>query len=812
MTDKPAKCGRIRLETAWAICVGLGLALTGVHCGGGMTAPVLLSLAVSPVSPNLVVGTTQQFTATGSYTAGSTRDLTSSVIWTSSDPKVVTVSASGLAAVKVAGSVTITAIFGLVSGSTQQLTAALKLESISVSPASVSIPLGLSQQFTATGAYSDQSKRDITRSATWSSSNLAVATITSSGLATSAGTGTATITAKAASVSGSSDTGDDVASTPAVLTVNAAVSVSVTPATASLTVGQTEQFTAAVANASNSKVTWSVDGVPGGNATVGTISSSGLYQTPAGPGAHAIQATSQTDPTKNAQANITISYAGMLTYHNDIGRTGQDLNETILTPSNVNSTQFGKLIAYPVDGAIYAQPLYVQSVTIPNQGVHNVVYVVTQHDSVYAFDADGKASSALWQVSFINPAGGITPVPPPPPDDAYPGGEIGVASTPVIDPATGTLYVVAYTLENGQHVYRLHALDVASGTEKFGGPVLIQALVPGTGAATNGQGQVPFDPTWHLQRSALLLLNGTVYVTFASHGDLDPYHGWLIGFDAHTLTQVSVFNATPNGTRGGIWQSGAGPAADTSGNIYLMTGNGTFDASSGGLDYGDTVLKLSADDLSVVGYFTPFDQANMAAIDQDLGSGGPLVLPDQTGPSPHLLVGAGKKSTIYLIDRDDLGGFNAQDDSQIVQSIPNAAKSGFLSSAAFWQNYLYFVGVNDPLKQYRVSQGYLSVPPTAMSSATFSWFGSTPSISANGSTNGIAWVVTIGSGSSKSGGPAALYAFDATDVSHELYNSEQVPARDQAGNTVKFSVPTIMNGKVYVGTTSELDIFGLLGK
>src|ERR1700674_2068670 len=332
----------------------------------------------------------------------------------------------------------------------------------------------------------------------------------------------------------------------------------------------------------------------------------------------------------------------VLTHRNDNMRTGQNTSESVLTPSSVNSTAFGKLLSLPTDGYVYAQPLYKSNVLIPAKGLRNVLFVATEHDSVYAFDANGVTTTPLWHVSFINPSVGITTVPS---DDVFINDivpEIGITGTPVIDPQGGTLYVVAKTKENGTYVQRLHALDITTGAEKFGGPAVIQASVPGTGNGSSG-GTLPFDPLIENQRAGLLLVNGVVYIAFASHGDIGTYHGWVFGYNAATLQQVAVFNDTPNRLQGGIWQGGNGPAADSSGNVFVISGNGTFDADEEGVDFGDSFLKLNAGGLALVDFFTPFNQASLNANDVDLGSSGPLLLPDQTGTAhPHLVLGAGK--------------------------------------------------------------------------------------------------------------------------------------------------------------------------
>ena len=354
----------------------------------------------------------------------------------------------------------------------------------------------------------------------------------------------------------------------------------------------------------------------------------------------------------------------VLTYHNDVARTGRNTNETVLTLANVNTNNFGLLWTYPVDGYVYAQPLILTNVTVPGKGVHNVVYIATEHNSVYAFDADNNAGSnaaPLWQVSFINPAAGITSVSNSDAGCADLVPEIGITSTPVIDPVSGTIYVEANTKEVVTNVtnfvQRLHALDVTTGAEKFGGPVLVQASVPGTG---DGSTQVVFNALTSFNRTGLLLNNGVVYFGCGSHCDNPVFHGWLFGFNSQTLATSSIFLTTPNGSEAGIWAAGGGPAADTNGNIFTSTGNGTFSPTNG--NYGDSFLRLStSNSLAVADYFTPYNQVGLDESNKDIGSGGVVVLPDEVGSvaHPHLLVGAGKQGTIYLVDRDNMGHFNA---------------------------------------------------------------------------------------------------------------------------------------------------------
>jgi hypothetical protein len=501
-------------------------------------------------------------------------------------------------------------------------------------------------------------------------------------------------------------------------------------------------------------------------------------------------------------------FQGVLTYHNDGARTGQNLSETVLTPSNVNSSTFGKLFSYAVDGYIYAQPLYVPKVTFPHKGgVHNVVYVATEHDSVYAFDADRTTASPLWHASFINSRKGIGTVPWSlvGSDDIKP--EIGITGTPVIDPSTGTLYVVAKTINRAGVVQqRLHALNITTGKEKFGR--LITASVHGTGDAANKHAMITFDPLIQNQRSALLLANGIIYVAFASHGDRGPYHGWLLAYKARGLGRVAVFNSTPNGSKGGIWQGANAPAVDANGNIYFAISNGTFDVNTGGFDYGDSLVRatLSKHAISIADYFTPFDESLLGDDDLDVGSSGALLLPDQsTGPA-HLAVTADKNGTIYLLNRDSLGHFNPTDDSQIVQELFQVTGT-VLCPFAYFNNRVYFVAANQALTRIPLVSGRFDTGEIKVASTPIGSPGASLSISANGSADGIVWVIED---DKYNDGPSILFAYDASDIS-ELYDSSQAPnGRDTAGFAVKFTTPTIANGKVYIGTHTELDVYGLL--
>ena len=509
-----------------------------------------------------------------------------------------------------------------------------------------------------------------------------------------------------------------------------------------------------------------------------------------------------------AAAQATVS-----TYHNDKERTGQNLLETILTPSNVNSTQFGKLFSQPVDGYMYAQPLYVPNVSIGGV-THNVVYVATMNDSIYAFDADsnsGSDANPLWKTSFLG--AGITPVPASAVDCSdLLTSQIGVVGTPVIDISNKTLYVVARTEQSGQYYQKLHALDLTTGAEKFGGPVTIAATVSGTGKGSVG-GTIAFDPLIQNQRSALLLQDGQVYISWGSHCDENSYHGWLMAYSVNTLKQTAVWITTPNGDEGSIWNAGSGPAGDTSNNTFIATANGTFDANTSGSDYAQSILELgppAKGTFTVSDYFTPYNGPNLDVGDYDIGSGGLLLLPEQTkGPYTHLLVQSNKSGDIYLVNRDNMGGYNSANNDQIVQYLP-AADTGMWNSPAWWNENIYFGGSGDKIKafSFNITTGLMSTTPTSETTQTFAYPGTTPSISSNQTKDGILWALDNGTYKKTSG--AVLYAYDPSNLATEYYNSSQNSTRDNPGPAVKFQVPTIANGKVYVGTQTQLSVYGLL--
>ena len=497
----------------------------------------------------------------------------------------------------------------------------------------------------------------------------------------------------------------------------------------------------------------------------------------------------------------------VVTYHNDIARTGQYLDETILTPANVNAASFGKVGFFAVDGKVDGEPLFVGSLAIAG-GTHNVLYVVTEHDSVFAFDADTGAR--LWQVRTLK--AGETPS-----DDLGCGQitpEIGITSTPVIDRSRGphgTIYVVAMSKDSGGGYHqRVHALDLATGAELLNGPTEVAASYPGNGA-NSSNGRVVFAPSSYAERAGLLLLNGMIYTTWTSHCDAGAYTGWIIAYSADTLQQTSVLNVTPNGSEGAIWMSGAGPASDGS-SIYLLDGNGTFDTTlnANGFpargNFGNTYLKLgTAGGLSVIDYFAMSNIVQASAVDADLGSGGALVLPDLTdasGAVRHLTLGTGKDDIIYVLDRESMGKFNAGG-NKIYQEIAGQLSGGEFGMAAYFNGRIYFGSVGDHLKAFTITNARLSATPTGQSAMTFPYPGTTPSVSANGSANGIVWAAENGS-------VAALHAFDPANLATELYSSNQMGTRDHFGAGNKFITPMIAHGKVYVGTTNGVAVFGLL--
>ncbi|HEX4599294.1 MAG TPA: pyrrolo-quinoline quinone [Burkholderiaceae bacterium] len=499
----------------------------------------------------------------------------------------------------------------------------------------------------------------------------------------------------------------------------------------------------------------------------------------------------------------------MLTWHNDAGRTGQYLAETKLTLANVSSTGFGLAAMWPVDGLVNAQPLFATSVKLSDGSMHDLVLAATEHDSVYAFDATSGA--VLWQKSML--AAGETTSDSRNCNQVSP--EIGITATPAIDRtlgASGSVFVTASSKDaSGHYVQRVHALDLASGSERSGSPIVVQATYPGAGAnSTNGV--VVFDPAYYNERAALLVSNGVLYTAWGSHCDADPYTGWIVAFDEATLSVRSILNITPNGQRGAFWNAGAGPALDASGSLYVLAGNGTFDTTltasgfpaSG--DFGNGFLKITTSiPLAVTDYFATSDTVAQSNADSDFGSGGAMVVPDQVdagGATRHLAVGAGKDGNLYVVDRDSMGRFDPSA-NHAYQVLVGALPGGVFSSPAYFNGALYYGSVGAPLQRFAISHAQVAPTASSQSSTSFAYPGTTPSLSANGSSNAIVWAVENGS-------PSVLHAYDAADLTRELYNSNQNPTRDNLGAGNKFITPTIAAGKVLVGTTQSVAVFGLL--
>ena len=692
------------------------------------------------------------------------------------------------------------------------------LAAISITPATFPLIVGGTQQLTATATYSDGSKADVGASASWASSNKTIASVNSAGMVTAAAAGTATISATLTGQSGS-----------AAVTVGSTrslVSISITPGSAALTVGGTQQLTA-TANYSDgsstnisSSSTWTSS-----NSTIATVNSTGLV------GAAVAGTVTITASSNNQSATATVAVGtNVVTWHNDNLRSGLNAAEGMLTPQNVNPQSFGKLYSYSVDGYIYAQPLFVSNLSM-NGSLHNVVFVATEKDSVYAFDSDNFSSgSALWHVSLLQAgetpitAGAIKP-------------DLGITSTPAIDLTSHTMYIVSAQESAGSGSFRFHALDITSGTEKFGGPVTIHASVPGTNS-DSVNGVLSLTATC-VQRAALLVANGSVFIGFGG-----CHSGWLLAYDAQTLSQTGVFNSSPNlngegtfGGAGGIWMGGGGPAADDLGNIYITTGNGPYDGQTA---FGDSVLKFNSK-LNLLDHFTPHDFQYMDCADKDLAAGGLLLIPGST----EALAG-GKNGKLYLVNTSGLGGMQANDagatqtlwfesdkvapysasctDSQGVETTDINSYEIFATSAFFTGSIYLGVtptlpGVPAPLRQFTYA-GTL-IPGTGTSDNILQGsYGTTPFISAAGSSSGIVWMIDHGQPIQSPGtaSSAILRAFDASNLAVELYDSSQ-NSSDVPGYGIKFTSPIVANGKVFIGTahdpiatpnpTGELDIYGL---
>ncbi len=498
----------------------------------------------------------------------------------------------------------------------------------------------------------------------------------------------------------------------------------------------------------------------------------------------------------------------VLTWHNDSARTGQNLSEANLTPSRVNASSFGLLFNLKVDGKVDAEPLYVSAYTIPGKGIHNVVYVATEHDSVYAFDADTGA--VLWQKSML--PGGESPSDARNCDQVTP--EIGITATPAIDLGKGILYLVAMSKDGAGHYHqRIHSLSLGTGADAGPATIEVAATFPGKGD-NSSNGTVTFDPAQFKERPGLLIAGGNLVTSWSSHCDIRPYSGWMLSYDTAGGKQTGVVNFAPNGNANAPWNAGAGPAADGQGNVYIALGNGTLDTSftPAGLpalgDYGNSLVKLAfgQNGLRPVDYWTMFNSNSESSVDADLGSGGTMLLPlqkDARGNTRNLMVAAGKDTNLYVLDQANLGKFNASSNSTLYQQLSGALSNGVWSSPAFFNNHVYYGSVNSVLRSFDVNTALLSSSPSSSTPTVFGYPGTTPSVSASGARNGIVWA-------HEQGGTAVLHAYDANNLATELYNSNQAGARDHFGAGNKFIAPAIANGKVYVGTQNSVGVFGLL--
>lgn len=601
---------------------------------------------------------------------------------------------------------------------------------------------------------------------------------------------TTTYTATATGASGSAKSTATVTVTP-----TSTLTVSIAASPASITAGGSTTLTVTASNASQVVVT-------GSDGSSYTLLQTGGTQTvtPTASTTYTATATDSTGATTKAQTAVSVApiSAGtpVLMRHNDLAGDGANLKETMLTPTNVNKANFGRKYALPVDGQIYAQPLYMPGLTVRG-ATHNVVFAATQNDSVYAFDSD--SGSQLWKVSLGTPVSNNDP------EGVQP--QLGILSTPVIDASTNTMYVTAVTSGN---VLKLHAIDITSGAEKMGGPVTVKASVQGIGSGS-ANGIVSLSAGCY-QRTALVLANSHVYLGFGHCN-----HGWILAYDASTLAQTQVFNTSPDGVGATIWMGGAGPVVDTNGNLYVLTADDIGSSAPSGNDFPDAILKLSAS-LQVLDSFIPSNERYLETNDADLGSGAPILLPDNNSVFPHEVLGGGKDGRVFVVDRDSMGGYQkgVNGGDNVIQTVQTGTQQfdNIWGAPAFWNGIVFYHTEGDVLKAYSWSNGQISSRPVTTANHVYLNHGASPSISANGTSNGIVWDVE-NSGYPSSGGsggtPSILHAYQASNIIQELYNSTQAPSgRDTAGPACKFSVPTVADGKVFVPTCSELDIYGLL--
>jgi Immunoglobulin domain len=766
------------------------------------TAPTITQ---QPASQSVTAGQSATFSvlATGTAPLAYQWYLNGAAAGTDSSSFTVTAATTGQTRAQIYVLVTNAAGSATSATVTLTVTASATAPSITKQPAGVTVNAGQAATFSVTATGTAPLTYQWFMNGTAAGTNSSTFSIAQ----TTTGQTGAQIYVKVGNATGSST------SNTVTLTVNPAAptapTITLQPTNLTVTVGQSATFTVTATGTAPLTYQWFMNGNPvGTNSNSYTISQATLGQT----GAHIyVTVTNVVNTATSQTVTLTVnavqaSTVNVLTYHNDVARTGQNLSESTLTTANVNSTNFGLVGNLSVDAGVDAEPLYVSNLTLAG-AVHNVVYVVTENDSVYAFDADTFAQ--LWHVSVLGAnetasdnrgCGQVSPI-------------IGITATPVIDPSAGThgkIFLVAMSLDNnGNYHQRLHALDLTTGGEISGSPVTVQATFPTTSGTTT------FDPKQYKERAALLLLNGVIYTTWASHCDDGPYQGWIMGYNETTLAQSSVLDVTPNGGDGAIWMAGDGPAADSSGNIYFLDANGTFDDTLNGNgfpehgDYGNAFIKISTagNRLSVADYFTMFNTDSESNSDEDLGSGGEMLLPDLQDAQAntwHLAVGAGKDGHIYVVNRDLMGKFNTNNDSAIYQEIDsNGLGGGVWSMPAYFNNKVYYGAVSDHLRAFSIANAKLSTPAGSLSSESFGYPGTTPSVSANGASDGIVWAV-------ENNGGGVLHAYDATNLATELYNSNEAANNRDTFADNKFITPMIANGKVYVGTPNGVAVFGLL--
>ena len=867
---KPAKRPPMRQFPSTASFTSLLLGFALVSCSGGshfasVMPPQEFSLAAMPASITLVAGGTGQPVSINAVPANGFTGMVAVAI--SGLPSGVTASPATLTLTPgTAQDVTITAASGATAGnatvtftgtSGTLIHSAAVAVTVSASPPPPDFSLTLSPTSLTVVAGATGSKAGVLATAVNSFSGPVAVTITGlpSGVTASPATlsltpGTAqsvTLTAASGAAPGSATVTFTGTSGTLTHSATVAVTVSASPPPPDFSLTLSPKSLTVVAGATGSKVGVLATAVNSFSSTVAVAITglpSGVTASPATltltPGT--TQNTVLTASSGTAVSTSTVTFTGVsgslshaaslaltvqptvsttnapdiTTYHDDIARDGLNAQEIILTLSNVNSTQFGKIGFDAVDGLVDAEPLYLANVTAGGQ-LRNVLYVATEHDSVYAFDAD--SGEQIWKTSILasgettSDNRGCSQVTP----------EIGITSTPVIDRklgADGTLFVVGMSKDAGGNYHqRLHALDIVTGAETGGSPVEISASYPGTGDSSSN-GNVLFEPGQYKERAALLLLNGNVYLTWASHCDFRPYTSWVMAYGESSLQQTQVLNLTPNGSEGAVWMAGDGMAADSGGNLYFLDANGTFDTTfdlngfPSQSDFGNAMIKLSTSGtLAVADYFETYNTVTESDDDEDLGSGGEVLLPDQTdtlGAVHHLIVSAGKDGNIYLADRDDMGKFSPSGpiDPNIYQEVTGELSGGVFSTPAFFNGVLYYGGVGEALKAFPLTNAMLATTPSSQSTATFSYPGTTPSVSANGTQNGIVWALE-----SSMSAPAVLHAYDAANLAHELYNSTQAASgRDSFGNGNKYIAPLVVNGKVYVGTQTGVAVFGLLAQ